>query len=158
MKVIADTSVIVGIERKDNPTQRAMKIIAQNCELYLSTITIAEILTGTYLRQDFDRATAKAKRLMGQFQWQDLTPPIAEQVGEANAYLISTWQQIELPDVIIGATCVCVPCEYLLTHNQRHFERMEFLRGKVMTPADLVAKMADEWQINTPDSTEDGND
>ncbi len=137
MKLLVDTSIIVKLDRKDKITRDLLKKFSQDHQLFLSTITLAEIFTGSYLREDFAIAAKKAKGIMGRFMWVELDAMIAEKVGEINAYLISSGQPIELPDVIIAGTFAKIQADYLLTYNKKHFERIGFLTDKVLTPLEL---------------------
>ncbi len=137
MKLLCDTSIIVKLDRKDKNTRELLKKFSQKHQLFLSTITLAEILTGSYLREDFLNAVKKAKGIMSRFMWVELDATIAEKVGEINAYLISTGQPIELPDVIIAGTFAKIQGDYLLTYNKKHFERIGFLTEKILTPLEL---------------------
>lgn len=137
MKLLVDTSVIVKTDRKDKLTRELLKKFSQNHQLFLSTITLAEIFTGSYLREDFEIATKKAKAIMGRFIWVESDSIIAEKVGEINAYFISNGQVIELPDVIIAGTFFKIQADYLLTFNKKHFERIGFLADKILTPQEF---------------------
>jgi len=141
MKLLVDTSIIVKLDRKDKETQVLLKKFSQVHQLFISTITVAEILTGSYLRDDFDIASRKAKSIMGRFSWIELDAMIAEKVGEINAFLISNGQKIELPDIIIAATFSKIQADYLLTFNKRHFERIGFLAKFTLTPQELDAQI-----------------
>ena len=72
MKLLVDTSIIVKLDRKDKITRDLLKKFSQDHQLFLSTITLAEILTGSYLREDFAIAARKAKGIMGRFLWVEL--------------------------------------------------------------------------------------
>ena len=134
MKIIIDTSVLVYIDRKDKKTIEIMKELHVNHELYISTITISEILTGSNLRRDAKKSVEKAKKLFNQIKWISLDSQIAEKLGELNAYLISQGKKIELPDVIISATCLVNDLDVILTFNDKHFRNIPSLKFKVMTP------------------------
>ncbi|MHA1720551.1 MAG: type II toxin-antitoxin system VapC family toxin [Promethearchaeota archaeon] len=134
MRIIIDTSVLVYIDRKNKKIIEIMKELHTHHELYISTITISEILTGSNLRQDAKKSVNNAKKLLNQMKWIDLNPQIAEKIGELNAYLISQGKKIELPDVIISATCLVNNLDVILTFNNKHFSYIPSLRFKTMTP------------------------
>jgi predicted nucleic acid-binding protein len=141
MKLLVDSSVIVKLDRKDQETQVLLKKFSQEHQLFISTITLAEILTGSYLRDDYEFASRKAKSILGRFSWIELDAMIAEKVGEINAYLISNGQKIEFPDVIIAGTFSKIQADYLLTFNKQHFERIGFLAKFTLTPQELDAQI-----------------
>ncbi len=137
MRIIIDTSVFVYIDRKDQKIIEIMKELHKHHELYISTITISEILTGSNLRRDAKKSVEKAKKLFNQIKWISLDSQIAEKVGELNAYLISQGKKIELPDVIISATCLVNNLDVILTFNNKHFRNIPSLKNKVMNPLQL---------------------
>jgi predicted nucleic acid-binding protein len=100
---------------------------------YISTVSISEILTGSYLRKDYKAAVKKAERVLNQFRWVPLTGETAKLIAELNAYLITKGQPIEYQDVAIAASFLLECCDVLLTENKNHFERLPNL-AKVMRP------------------------
>ncbi len=135
MNVILDTSIIVEIDRKNEETIKIIKkLIDNDHNIIISTVTVSEILTGSYLRKDFKKAVAEAKRILGQFLWVDIDSKIAEKTAQYLAYLISEGTVIEYPDVAIAATFKVTDSDYLLTLNKKHFEILPELKGKVHEP------------------------
>ena len=57
MKILVDTSIIVEIDRGNKEVTNLLKKILENHELIISTITVGEILTGSYLSQLPNRST-----------------------------------------------------------------------------------------------------
>lgn len=137
MRIIIDTSVLVYIDRKDQEIIEIMKELHLYHEIYISTITISEILTGSNLRRDTKKSVEKAKKLFNQIKWVNFDYQIAEKIGELNAYLISQGKKIELPDVIISATCLVNNLDVILTFNKKHFRNIPSLKFKAMTPLQL---------------------
>jgi len=137
MRIIIDTSVLVYIDRKEQKIIEIMKNLHKHHELYISTITISEILTGSNLRRDAKKSVEKAKKLFSQIRWISIDSQIAEKIGELNAYLISLGKKIELPDVIISATCLVNNLDVILTFNTKHFKYIPSLKFKTMTPLQL---------------------
>ncbi len=141
MKIIIDTTVLVEIDRGNQDIIAMMKLLVKRHELYLSVITVSEILTGAYLRKDHDLAAVKAKLLMGQMEWVDVDPLIAEKAGEINAFLIINGLKIEFPDVLIAATALILNCDLIISNNKEHFQRIPALKNKVLTPLELKDKV-----------------
>jgi len=151
MRIIIDTSVLVYIDRKDQKIIEIMKKLHILHELYISTITISEILTGSNLRKDAKRSVEKAKKLFNQIKWVNLDSQIAEKIGELNAYLISQAKKIELPDVIISATCLVNNLDVILTFNKKHFKNIPSLKYKTMTPFQFTMLMKNSNSENFND-------
>ena len=136
-KTFVDTSVIVEIDRGNTSSIELCKYLTSSDNALISTVTVSEILTGSYLRTDYTTAVSKAERVLGQFSWIPLNGVIAKLVAQLNAYLISKGLPIEYQDVVIAASCLVENCDVLLTENKDHFLRFPRLRGKVMTEKEL---------------------
>ena len=138
MKVVLDTSIIVEIDRKNSRAIKTIKnLIGNNHDILVSSVTISEILAGSYLRKDFERAVQEAKRLLGQFLWIDFDARIAEKTAQYIAYLITEGKIIEYQDIAIAATFKAEDADYLLTQNKTHFESLPDLKGKVCSLAEF---------------------
>lgn len=139
MRIVLDTTIVVEIERKNEDTiDLIKKLIAKDHIIIISTATISEILTGSYLRKDFSKAALTAKQIMGQFLWTDLDSSVAEKAAQYMAYLIAEGKIIEYPDVVIAATFKIEDADYLITLNKNHFETLPDLKGKVYTPKEFA--------------------
>ena len=142
MKVLADTSVIIEIERKNGLAIELIKfLINKNADLNISIVTLSEILTGCYLREDYEKSSLEAKRILSQFLWIDMDSEIAEKTAEFLAYLIKKGKIVEYPDIVIAATFNVIDGDYLITLNKSHFENLPELKGKIMTPKELKDKI-----------------
>ncbi|MBS3105934.1 type II toxin-antitoxin system VapC family toxin [Candidatus Woesearchaeota archaeon] len=140
MKIILDTSVIVEIDRKNEVVIRLIKsLIDEDCHILVSTVTVSEILTGSYLTRDFKKSLSEAKRILGQFIWVELNAEIAEKTAQYMAYLISNGKHIEYPDVVIAATFKIMQADYLLTLNKAHFQLIPELKDKVYEPKEFAS-------------------
>lgn len=139
MKILLDTSVIVEIDRKNKLMIELIKgLIDKNADISISTVTLSEILTGCYLREDYENALSEAKRVLSQFLWIVLDSDIAEMTGRFMAYLIKKGKRTEYQDAVIAATFNKIDGNYLLTLNKSHFDLLPELRGKVFTPKELM--------------------
>lgn len=138
MKVFFDTTVIVEIDRKNEDVIRLTKnLVDKRHDILVSTITISEILAGSYLRSDAKKAVAEAKRLLAQFLWVDFDAAVAEKTAQYLAYLIAEGKPIEYQDVAIAASCTTSKADYLLTLNKTHFARIPDIRDKVYEPKEF---------------------
>jgi len=141
LKVFLDTSIIVDVERgKADAIEVCRKLTAEH-EALLSTVTISEILTGSYLRKDYTKAIAKAKRVLSQFSWIDLDGAVAEKIAQLNAYLITRGEPVEYEDQAIAASCLVTNSEVMLTENKEHFTRIPALKQRTYTPEELKQKL-----------------
>lgn len=135
--VFVDTSIIVDIDRGKQDVIELCKQITSTNSAFISTVSVSEILTGSYLRRDYGVAVKKAEKVLNQFCWIPLNGEIAKLIAELNAYLIAKGQPIEYQDIAIAASFLFECCEVLLTENKDHFERLPNLKGKVMTPKEF---------------------
>jgi tRNA(fMet)-specific endonuclease VapC len=135
--VLVDTSIIVDVDRGRADVIELCKELTSTNSALISTVSVSEILTGSYLRKDYVSAVAKAERVLNQFRWVPLNGEVAKVVAQLNAYLLSKGQPIEYQDVVIAASCLVKCCDVLLTENKGHFERFFNLSGKVMTPKEF---------------------
>ncbi len=140
MKVLVDTSIIVDVDRGKEDVIEICKQLTSANAAFISTVSVSEILTGSYLRKDYKTAVNKAERLLSQFRWIPLSGDVASIIAQLNAYLISKRQPIEYQDVAIAASFLHECCDVLLTENKQHFERLPNLKGKVQTPKEFSQK------------------
>jgi predicted nucleic acid-binding protein len=135
--VFVDTSIIVDVDRGKQDVIELCKKLTGTNSAFISTVSVSEILTGSYLRKDYKTAIKKAEKVLGQFRWIPLNGEATKIVAELNAYLISKGQPIEYQDVAIAASFLMESCDILLTENKEHFERLPNLKGKIMTPKEF---------------------
>ncbi len=139
-KIFVDTSIIVDVDRGKQEVIDLCKRLTSTNSAFISTVSVSEILTGSYLRKDYKTAVKKAEKVLSQFRWVPLNGEVAKLVAELNAYLISKGQPIEYQDVAIAACFLLECCDVLLTENKEHFERLPNLKNKVMTPKEFCQK------------------
>ncbi|MCL2643047.1 MAG: type II toxin-antitoxin system VapC family toxin [Candidatus Bathyarchaeota archaeon] len=140
LKVLVDTSIIVDVDRGKQDVIELCKQLTSTNNAYISTVSVSEILTGSYLRKDHEKAVKKAEKILGQFRWVDLNGAVTKLVAELNAYLIAKEQPIEYQDVAIAACALLENCDILLTENKEHFNRLPNLKNKVLTPKEFHQK------------------
>jgi len=138
--VFVDTSIIVDVDRGKQDVIELCKQLTSTNSAYISTVSVSEILTGTYLRKDYKTAVKKAEKVLSQFRWVSLNGETAKLIAEFNAYLIIKGQPIEYQDVAIAASFLLEHCDVMLTENKEHFERLPNLKGKVMTPKEFSSE------------------
>lgn len=138
--MLVDTSIIVDVDRGKQEVINLCKQLTSTNNAFISTVSVSEILTGSYLRRDYSAAIKKAEKVLDQFRWVPLNGEVAKIVAELNAYLISKGQPIEYQDVAIAACFLAEGCDILLTENKDHFDRLPNLKGKVLTPKEFIQK------------------
>jgi predicted nucleic acid-binding protein len=138
--VFVDTSIIVDVDRGKEDIIELCKRLTSSNNAFISTVSVSEILTGSYLRKDYRAAVKKAEKVLNQFRWSSLNGETAKIIAKLNAYLISKGQPIEYQDVAIAASFLLEQCDVMLTENKDHFERLPNLRGKVMTPKEFCSE------------------
>ena len=139
-KIFVDTSIIVDVDRGKQEVIELCKKLTSTNSAFISTVSVSEILTGSYLRRDYKTSVRKAEKVLSQFCWVPLDGEVAKLVAELNAYLISKGQPIEYQDVAIAACFLLERCDVMLTENKAHFERFPNLKNKVMTPLEFTQK------------------
>lgn len=139
--VFVDTSIVVDIDRGKKDTIELCRYLTSTNGAMISTVTVSEILTGSYLRSDYTTAVNKAQKVLEQFIWVPLGGEVAKRIGQLNAYLISKGQSIEYEDVAIAASCLVENCDVMLTENKDHFTRFPKLQEKLMSHEELYAKL-----------------
>ena len=107
----------------------------------MSAVVASEIFTGTYLRQDYKKATGKAKELFSCFQIIPMDLEIVETTGKISSYLIANGLPIEYQDVAIAATFVKERGDWLLTKNKKHFTIIPGLEKAAITPAEFEKRV-----------------
>ena len=140
--VFVDTSIIVDVDRGKEDVIELCKRLTSTNSASISTVSVSEILTGSYLRKDYKAAVKKAEKVLGQFRWVPLNGEVAKLVGKLNAYLISKGQQIEYQDVAIAASFLVECCDVLLTENKNNCDRLPNLKGKIMTPKEFCQEVS----------------
>jgi len=142
MRVLLDTSIIVEIDRHNEIILNLLKKLTEkDIEVVISTVTISEILTGSYLKKDFKKSVLEAKKILSQFLWFDLDGEIAEKTAQLLSYLILEGKPIEYQDVVIAATFFVSHSDYILTLNKDHFKIFPEIKNKVFNPEEFIEKI-----------------
>lgn len=142
MKILLDTSIIVEIDRHNDVVLNILKeATKKGIEVVISTVTISEILTGSYLKKEFKKALLEGKKILSQFQWIDLDGEVAERTAQLLSYLILEGRPIEYQDVVIASTFFISHSDYLLTLNKSHFSIIPGMKDRVFTPKEFNEKI-----------------
>ncbi|HKZ39989.1 MAG TPA: PIN domain-containing protein [Candidatus Hodarchaeales archaeon] len=135
MRVLVDTSILVEIDRHNPRVVDLLKTLSeQQTELLISTTTVAEILTGPYLRKDSQKSLEKARDVLNQFEWVDLDGDVAAILARLLAQVCLDSREIDYPDIIIAASAIHNSCDALLTLNKKDFVFFSQLKDITYTP------------------------
>lgn len=142
MHLLFDTTVLVDVDRKREPTLRLLEHVSSGDHAMLaSTVTVAEVFAGANLREDVQAAAERARRVLGQFEWVPLDGAVAERTGELLAYLTVEGEPVGFQDVAVAATHLVADADRLVTGNTDHFERLPPVADDVRTPGTLAEEL-----------------
>jgi len=144
MKILFDSSIIVEIDRQNEQVITILKdLVNKKHELIISTITVSEILTGSYLRKDSEEAVVKAKEILNQFTWKDFDNESAENSAKLFSFLIIEKKEksVDYPDILIAATFLTLNCDYLVTLNKKDFLVFPRIKEYVLDYKELEEKI-----------------
>ena len=143
MRILFDSSIIVEIDRQNEQVINLLKkLVIKKHELIISTITVSEILTGSYLRKDSEEAVIKAREVLNQFNWKEFDNECAENSAKLLAFLIVEKKEksVDYPDILIASTFMTLNCDYLITLNKKDFIVFPKIREFVLDYKELDAK------------------
>jgi len=135
MRILIDTSVLVDIDRGVQKTAEKLKEAVTKHTLYISIISVEEILTGANLCEK--PAIKKARELLNQFEWITIDARVAEHGANIRSHLIRNRKKAEYPDILIAACYLAHGCDLLVTHNLRDFANIPGIQA--------IAITSDKW-------------
>jgi tRNA(fMet)-specific endonuclease VapC len=121
--ILIDTSVIIDHLRKKNKKKSRLFDVIENCDLFVSTITIYELFAGATderKRKDINDFLTLAEIL-------PFTRETAERAGDIYLALRNRNELIDVQDIFIGASALIHHLP-LMTLNVKHFNRIDELR------------------------------
>lgn len=128
IRYLADTNIIGYFSRQNHPNlQDRVKQTLRANELAISVITRAETRYGQSLLNLNDKRHATIDLLLEAIPTLLWTPQAADLYGTINAKLRIAGQPIGDLDVMIAAHALAENL-ILVTHNTKHFERIEGLK------------------------------
>jgi predicted nucleic acid-binding protein len=144
VNILFDTTFLVEIERKNkNAIELAKNLVDRDYHFWISTITVSEIMTGAYLRKDYEKAKERALTALNQFNWLEMNGSIALKSGEILAFLISHGRRVDYQDAVIAASAIELSVQFLVTENKKHFVDIPLLKDRVFTISELAKNMSD---------------
>lgn len=143
MKLFCDTSVLVDVDRKREETLRLLELASRrdDVELWISTITVSEILMGAHLRKDAEKAVLRAHRILGQFVWQEFDGAAADRTARLLAELHITGARVEYQDAAIAGCALVAHADHLVTEDKAHFARFPPLKDKARTAVEMRKRL-----------------
>ncbi len=95
MKVVFDTSVLVDIERKNEDSLLLIeKLMDQNAELCISSVSIAELYVGAYM-QGSKEIRIDMRKFLSAFVWIEMDHAIAEETGKLIANRLEAGKPVD---------------------------------------------------------------
>lgn len=122
MKLVVDTSVIIDNLRGGQRWERFLKITDADRELYIPTVVIVELYSGTSTKDS--GIVKKMNQTLSYFQKILLTEEIARRAGIIYRDGV---KNLSLGDYIIAATALEIGAE-VVTLNTKHFSKIPGVR------------------------------
>ena len=136
MKIIIDSNVFItvinGEEHKDMCKNILMQIENGSIEGILSTINLAEVLSGYYATNDSINAEKFLQNIQSHYFIQDVTIDVASIAAQTRAKYV-----LKLPDAIIYATKVFTKSDYIVSQDLDFCKSFD---AQVITPHDFWKK------------------
>jgi tRNA(fMet)-specific endonuclease VapC len=124
---LLDTDIAVELLRGRSVDVAARLASESRQTVFLSTVTVAELIFGALRSRDSVRSIALCRRFCDAFQIVELDRAAAEQSGLIRADLEGRGERIGAYDVLIAG--IAVAHDYVLaTHNVREFRRVTGLQ------------------------------
>lgn len=111
-KILVDTDVLIDFLREKTEARSLLEQASQIADLYISVITLAELLAGMRPSEKKD-----TEELIQGFSVVSVTETIARRAGELRRRYL---KRILLPDCLIGATAIQEE-SLLLTGNKKDY-------------------------------------
>ncbi len=128
IRYMADTNILGYFARRASPSlQLRMMAAMQNNEIAISVITRAETRFGLALLSAQDKRRVSINLLLQEIPALAWTPEAADRYGEIASHLHKTGKPIGEMDAMIAAQAIVADLT-LVTHNTRHFKRVDGLK------------------------------
>jgi len=121
-KVLIDSSIFIGIARKEPKAEAAMSRIG-DAEVLFCDVVLAEILAVARNHEEYKKTLAHITR---SYRIMPITPEACDLFREMLATKGPN-EGVHISDFLIAATAIANDCA-LLTLNKRHFERIKGLQ------------------------------
>ena len=139
MKVCLDTNVFIAVKNKEEDFEFCIKILDAIEEKYIegsiSTIVIAEVLVGFYIKNEKIEANRFLNSAILHFDIIPVNIDITQKAAQIRARY-----GIKLPDAIITASTINSNSDYFITFNRTMLKKLEI---QVLSPMDFVKNHLD---------------
>lgn len=140
MKVCLDTNVFISIKNKEEDFELCIKILdaieEKQIEGSVSTIVLAEVLVGFYLKNE----KIEANRFLASTILNFDVIPVKIDITQKAAQIRAQYG-IKLPDAIITASTINSNSDYFITFNKTMLKKLEI---KVLSPMEFVKNHMDK--------------
>jgi tRNA(fMet)-specific endonuclease VapC len=121
--MVVDTGIFIEHLRAKDKTKTALYRIFEREDLYLSSVTIYELMAGANTPKKKDDILL----IITNFQVLDFSESVAYRAAEIYQQLKKENLLIEFRDIFIASTCLEFDFP-ILTCNQKHFQRVKGLK------------------------------
>ncbi|MFD1628594.1 type II toxin-antitoxin system VapC family toxin [Pseudopedobacter beijingensis] len=121
--MVIDTSIFIDHLRAKDKHTTTLYLLPENPEIYISTVTLYELYMGATTKEKENDIKILTEDLIKL----DFTKEIASKSAFLYHFLRKKNKMIEFRDIFIAATCIVNDLP-LLTHNRKHFIRIEGLK------------------------------
>lgn len=130
MGTLIDTSVLIDLERSGLPADELLAAIDETEELFLSAITVGELMIGAESGVDAmqrHKRRKNAEKVLASFPCLSVGVEVAEYYARIASALLAKKTPIGVNDTWIAATAMNHSLR-VLTGNVKHFERVDGLQ------------------------------
>jgi len=126
-RYLLDSDIAIELLRGRNlPLAEKLASVSRQ-EVFLSTVTVSELLFGAYRSRDPQRSLSVCRQFWLSFQTLSLDEAAAERAANVRSQLEEKGQRIGAYDVLIAGVALAHGC-IMVTHNTREFERVPDLQ------------------------------
>ncbi len=124
---LLDSDIAIELPRGRNPLLIEKLASIPRQKVFLSAVTVSELLFGAYRSRDPQHLLAMCRKFCLSFQILSLDENAAERAANVRAYLEEQGQRIGAYDVLIAGIALAYG-QTLVTHNIREFKRVPDLQ------------------------------
>ncbi|MBI4149308.1 type II toxin-antitoxin system VapC family toxin [Candidatus Woesearchaeota archaeon] len=126
MNYLLDTDIAIEYLR-GNPTAVEKLGILSFENLYISSISVAELFYGVYDSKNIKRHLAGLLQFLEKVEIINLNLGVCQRFGQTKAELRKRGRLLDNFDLLIGAMCLCNG-SILLTNNNKHYQRIQGIK------------------------------
>lgn len=134
MKVCLDTNVFITVKNKEEDFESCIKIInaieEKHIEGSVSTIVLAEVLVGFYIKNEKNEANRFLSSAILNFDVVPVNIDITQMAAQIRAQY-----GIKLPDAIITASSINSNSDYFITYDKTILKKLEL---QILSPKEFV--------------------